>query len=525
MVVSAAPAATRAGLAVLRRGGNAIDAAVTVAFALAVAYPTAGNLGGGGFIVAHIHGNDVALDFRERAPGAATRDMYLDSTGQVTEKSLVGALAAGVPGSVAGLWEAHRKFGSRPWAELVQPAIDLAEQGLVVDSAFVEDVHGDSARLARFPSTAALLLPGGRPTPVGSTWKNPDLAAVLRRIAERGADGFYAGPTAGLIVAEMQRSGGIISLEDLKHYRALWRAPVRFDYRGHHVISMPPSSSGGLTLGLIAGILGGFDLQAAGYRTPQSIHLIAQAERRAFSRRNAFLGDPDFGPIPAAAFLSPDSAAALRATIDPASAGPPGGGTAAPEPRHTTHFSIVDARGNAVAMTTTLNEGYGSALVVTGAGFLLNDEMDDFTAKVGARNAMGLVQGERNAIAPGKRMLSSMSPTIVLDSAGTPMLVTGASGGAQIISAVASVLTGVLDFHQPLDAIMGAPQFHAQDVPDSLIVEGGRWTAAELAPLGKLGYPVAERGGALAWVQSILKVGNRWSGVSEPRSFGLALGY
>ena len=525
MVVSASPHATRAGLAVLRGGGNAVDAAVTVAFTLAVTYPAAGNIGGGGFMLARIAGRNVALDFREVAPGAASRDMYLDAEGNLTDRSVTGALAAGVPGSVAGLYEAHRKYGSKPWAELVRPAIALAEEGFAIDTAFSDDDESGAERLARDSASAALFLRDGRFVPVGDTWRAPELAAALRRIAEGGRDGFYRGETAALIVAAMKRGGGIISHADLEGYTPIWRTPVEFEYRGHRVVSMPPVSSGGLTLGLILGILGGSDVASLGWRTPASIHLLAEAERRAFARRNSLLGDPAFVKVPVASFLSEDTARALRAEITAVSSGG-GEGSGVKEPRHTTHFSIVDAKGNAVALTTTLNESYGAAFTVPGAQFLLNDEMDDFTAKVGAVNAMGLVQGATNAIAPGKRMLSSMTPTIVLDSAGRTMLVTGAAGGAYIITAVAHQIVALLDYRVTLGESMAAPQFHHQDVPDSLVVERVAWAdsaATFLAPLGHAVKP--SPWGSLANVQSIHRDGGKWRGVSEPRGFGLAQGY
>jgi gamma-glutamyltranspeptidase/glutathione hydrolase len=451
--------------------------------------------------------------------------MYLDSAGNVTEKSLTGALAAGVPGAVAGLYEAHRKYGSRPWAELVQPAIDLAERGFPVDSAFREDGDSSVKRFVRDSASAALFLRGGKFIAEGDTWRAPELGAVLRRIAEKGRDGFYTGLTAERIVAGMKRAGGIISMKDLAGYKAIWRSPVEFDYRGHHVVSMPPASSGGLTLALILGIIEGRDVASLGWRTARSVHLLAEAERRAFTRRNAMLGDPAFVQIPTAAFLSKDTAAALLAEITERSSGP-GAGTAKPEPRHTTHFSIVDARGNAVALTTTLNESFGSAFTVPGAQFLLNDEMDDFTTKPGAVNAMGLVQGERNAIAPGKRMLSSMTPTIVFDSAGALELVTGAAGGAYIITGVAHQIVSLVDFHRSLGEATAAAQFHFQDQPDSLIVERVAWadTAADfLAPLGHGVKP--SPWGILVNMQSIHREGGKWRGVTEPRGFGLAKGY
>ena len=527
MVVSAAPLATRAGVAVLKSGGNAIDASVAVAFALAVVYPTAGNLGGGGFIVARMGQQSAALDFREVAPGAAARDMFLDAAGNVTESSLTGALAAGVPGTVAGLWAAHAKYGTKPWAELLQPAIALADSGFAADSAFIEDLQWEQKRLQRFAASSALFVPHGAPIAHGAVWKNRDLARTLRRIATQGRDGFYTGTTAGLVVAEMKRSGGVISRADLKGYQPLWREPVQFSYRGHQVLSMPPASSGGLTIALMANILGGFDLGAMGWHSAEAIHHIAAAEALAFARRNTLLADPAFVDVPTAAFLSLDTAAALRATIATVSAGA-SAPSAAAKGRHTTHFGVVDAQGNAVAMTTTLNGGYGSAVTVTGAGFLLNNEMDDFTTKVGVINAMGLRQGEANAIQPGKRMLSSMTPTIVLDAAGAPMLVTGASGGGRIITAVAQVLVNVLDFKLPLGESMSLPRFHAQDFPDSLLLERGGFSETLVAALAAKGHHPAITTPweyDFGWAQSILRTNGAWQGVSEPRGHGLALGY
>ena len=525
MVVSASPFATQAGLDVLKGGGNAVDAAVAVAMTLAVTYPAAGNIGGGGFMVARINGKNVALDFRETAPRAASRDMYLDSAGNVTEKSVTGALAAGIPGSVAGLYEAHKKYGSKPWAELLKRAITLADSGFAIDTAFSDDDEGGAKRLGRDSTSASLFLKDGKFLPVGATWRAPGLAKTLTRIAQRGRDGFYLGETADLVVASMKAGGGIITHADLKGYQPLWRTPVEFDYRGNHVISMPPVSSGGLTIGLILGILEHQDLAAMGWRQAKSIHVISEAERRAFARRNSLLGDPAFVKIPVASFMSKDTAKALSAEIGDMSSG---SAPAAPtkDKRHTTHFAVVDAKGNAVSITTTINESYGSAFSVAGAQFLMNDEMDDFTAKVGAVNAMGLVQGSTNEIAPGKRMLSSMTPTIVLDSTGAPLLVTGAAGGAYIITAVTHLILSIVDYHKSLGEAMAAPQFHHQDVPDSLVVEKMAWydtATAMMAPFGH-GVKISPWGG-LAMVQSIHRDGKVWRGVSEPRGFGLAAGY
>ncbi|MEP7087942.1 MAG: gamma-glutamyltransferase, partial [Gemmatimonadota bacterium] len=446
MVATDAPLATHVGAAVLRDGGNAVDAAVATAFALAVVYPGAGNIGGGGFLVVHTaEGREGALDFRETAPGSASRDMYLGANGHPDDRSITGALSVGTPGSVMGLWQAHGRYGSLPWARLLAPAIELAEKGFVVDSDFSGSLHGDSARLARFPASAALFLPGGHAPAPGDRWSNPDLATVLRRISADGPKGFYAGRTAQLIEAEMHRSGGKISLADLSGYRAKWRAPIEFTYRGHRVVSMPPPSSGGVTIALVAHELSRYDLRSSGWHSPEELHLLTEAMRRGFAVRNNVLGDPDFVAMPIARLLSQSYADSLASTIEKDRATPSSsitvGQNTQVERKQTTHFSVVDGKGGAVALTTTLNGDNGSAVVVAGAGFLLNDEMDDFATEPGKPNMFGLVQGEANAIAPGKRMLSSMSPTIVMGTDNTPLLVTGAQGGPTIISTTFEMLS------------------------------------------------------------------------------------
>ncbi len=530
MVVTDAPLATAVGVDVLRDGGNAVDAAVATAFALAVVYPEAGNIGGGGFMVAYFaDGRSAALDFRERAPLAATRDMYLDERGEPTDRSITGHLAAGVPGAVAGLWAAHQRYGTRPWRDLLAPAIRLARDGFAVDEHFAAAIRNDSARLSRFPASAALFLPGGRPPRPGDVWRNPDLAAVLERIAERGPAGFYEGETADLIVAEMQRGGGIITHEDLRSYEPRWREPVEFRYRDRRVISMPPPSSGGITLALIANILENDDLGRLGWSTAPALHLTAEAMRRAFADRNHFLGDPDFVEIPLARLLSPQHAAAWRATISRERATPSSEVVADAVPveegNHTTHFSIVDAAGNAVALTTTINELFGSAVTVAGAGFLLNDEMDDFTSKPGSPNLYGLVQGEANAIVPGKRMLSAMTPTIVLDDRDRPWLVTGARGGPRIITAVFQVLSNVVDHGMELGAAVSAPRIHHQHLPDVLFYEEGGLTAETVRALEAMGHTVQARRGYIGNAPSILRQGDQWVGVPDPRVGGSAAGF
>ncbi len=530
MVASDAPLATAAGVRILAQGGNAVDAAVATAFALAVVLPAAGNLGGGGFIVAHLSGGrNVALDFREMAPRAASRDMYLDSAGNVTDRGVTGHLAAGVPGSVAGLWEAHRRYGRKSWRAVLAPAIRLADEGFIIEPDFARGLRSDSARLSRFAASRALFLPDSHPLPRGRYWRNPELAATLRRIAAQGPAGFYRGRTADLIVAEMRRGGGIITRGDLLRYRARWRTPIVFPYRGQTVVTMPPASSGGITIALMANLLRAHPLHDAPWGSADRIHLLAEASRRAFAVRNHFLGDPGFVDIPVARLLSRSFADSLgrsfamdRATpsrdIAPA--------TGSDEGRHTTHLSVADRWGNAVALTTTINVGFGSAVVVAGAGFLLNDEMDDFTSKIGARNAMGLEQGAANAIAPGKRMLSSMTPTIVLDSSGAVRLVTGASGGATIISTVFQILTNVVDYDFDITAAVGAPRIHMQHIPDSLFFDTGGLPPALLDSLARRGHTlVAWPVGGIGIGASILRRGGQWRGTHDPRTRGLAAGY
>jgi len=529
MITSDAPLATDVGLQVMRDGGNAVDAAVATAFALAVVYPEAGNLGGGGFMVARMtDGSTAALDFREKAPLAATRDMFLDATGELTDRSVVGHLASGVPGAVMGLWEAHRRFGTKPWADLIAPSIRLAEEGFIVDRELAGSIRGAADRLQQFDASRALFFPGGAAPAEGARWRNPDLGRVLRRIAQNGPAGFYEGETADLIVAEMRRGGGIISHEDLKQYRAAWRTPVEFDYRGHRVISMAPASSGGITLALMANILEGYPMRDLGFHSAEGLHLTAEAMRRAFADRNHFLADPDFVDVPQQMLVSQDYADRQRATIDrmratPSTAVRPGLAEQ-PEPEHTTHFSVVDPMGNAVALTTTINDLYGSGVTIAGAGIVMNDEMDDFAAKPGTPNMFGLVQGEANAIQPGKRMLSAMTPTIVLDRNRDVLLVTGARGGPRIITAVFQVITNVIDHGMDVTAAVHAPRIHHQHLPDVLGIERNGVDAAIAARLQAMGHTVEMRGG-VGTAPTILRRNGVWTGVPDPRTGGLARGF
>ena len=548
MVVTDAGLATQVGLDMLKAGGNAVDAAIATAFALAVVYPGAGNIGGGGFLVARMDGGVHALDFRETAPKAATRDTFAakappagkdkdkdkdeEKSADKRGNAKVGHRASGVPGSVAGLWEAHQKLGSKKktWAELLAPAIKLAKEGFVVDEEFTRSVGQNSERLARYPASAALFLPDGAPLKAGSTWKNPELAVVLERIAVKGPKGFYEGPTAELLAKEMKRGGGLITQADLGGYKAKWRAPIEFTYRGRKVVSMPPPSSGGVTLAMISQILEGYDLPAQSFHSPEELHLVFEAMRRAFIARNEKLGDPDFVKNPVDELLSPAWAAAQRATIKPGHATPTAelqpiakdSGGAGP---HTTSFSVVDDQGNAVALTTTLNWFYGSGVTVPGTGFVLNNEMDDFATVPGTANGYGLVQGEPNAVAPNKRMLSSMSPSIVVGKDGHVSLVLGAAGGPTIITSVFLELSGVVDHGLSLSAATNAPRFHQQGQPDVVMHEKGGLTDDQRKSLEAMGYIFKDRP-HIADAPSIGWANGTWMGAAEPRrAGGLALGY
>jgi len=526
MVVSAHPLASQVGVDVLKQGGNAIDAAVAVAFALEVVLPDAGNIGGGGFIVYRSTAGDVtALDYREVAPAAATHDMFVDSAGNPTEKSEIGHLAAGVPGSVAGLYEAWKKYGALPWATVIAPAIKLA-QGHVIDSARSGDIASDRPLLARFPASRAQFLVGDSAPPPGMMWRQPDLAKTLQLISDSGPDVFYRGQIADLIVAEMQRGGGLITKDDLRGYRPKWRTPIQLTYRGHTIYSMPPSSSGGVTMGEILNILEGYDTVPA-FGTAPYVHVLTEAMRRAFIDRNRWLGDPDFVSMPLDRLLSKSYAATLRSQIDPKhatptppqAAGGEGGGM------HTTHYSIVDAQGNAASVTTTLNGGFGSGVTVTGAGFLLNNEMDDFATAPGKPNMYGLVQGEANAVAGNKRMLSAMTPSIVLDSAGNLQMVVGTPGGPTIITSVAQVILNVLDQKMSLAEAVAAPRIHHQALPDQTYYEHGGLSDATVRTLEAMGHKMSERRGHSGIIAAIEKTAGGWVGVADPRYAGGALGY
>jgi gamma-glutamyltranspeptidase/glutathione hydrolase len=526
MVVSGSPLASRVGAEVMKQGGNAVDAAVAVGFALAVVHPEAGNIGGGGFMVVRLAGGKVTtLDYRETAPARASRDMYLDAQGKLTDKSLTGYLASGVPGSVAGLEEAHRRYGKLSWTQVVAPAVRLAREGFVVDEFRSRSIAGSASRLRRFPASLAQFLPGGEAPKPGTTFKQPELAATLQAIQDSGAAVFYQGHIADLIVKEMARGNGNITKEDLAGYRPVWRDPITIKYRGYTIYSMPPSSSGGVTMAEALNILEGYD-PLPEFNSAPYVHLVAEAMRRAFMDRNQYLGDPAFVRMPLDRLLSKKYAQGLRAQIDPRHATPtPPFVTSGQEGTNTTHYSVVDGAGNAASVTTTLNSSYGSAVTVAGAGFLLNNEMDDFAAAPGKPNQYGLVQGEANAIQPGKRMLSAMTPTIVVDPRGRLRLVLGSPGGPTIITSVTEVILNVVDQHMSLADAVAVNRVHHQALPDVIDYERGGLLPDVVAALKSMGHDVDERSGYQGDVAAIERRGSVWIGVPDPRRGGGAAGY
>lgn len=526
MVVAQEPHAADVGVEVLRKGGNAVDAAVAVAFALAVTHPTAGNLGGGGFLLLRkASGETTFLDFRERAPAKAARDMYLDAEGKLTRDSLVGWRAPGVPGTVHGLATAHRKYGSRPWAELVAPAIRLA-RGFQVSYALSESLKSSSKLLSRFPESNRIFLRDGRNFEAGDTLAQPELTRTLLRIAKAGAKDFYEGETARRFVAAMAANGGLITAQDLKDYRTAERKPLEGAYRGYQIITAPPPSSGGVGILQMMGMLEGSGYEKPGQGAAATVHYLAEVMRRYYADRSEHLADPDFYKVPVSGLLSKAYIDRLKASIDPARASTSEqirpGKPAAAESTETTHFSIVDAQGNAVALTYTLNGGYGCGVTVPGLGFLLNNEMDDFSAKPGHPNLFGLVQGEANAIQPGKRPLSSMTPTIVLKD-GKVFMVVGAPGGSRIINGVLQVILNVIDFGMNAQEAIDAPRIHHQWQPDKLMLERG-FSPDTIALLEQKGHTIDSISG-VALVEAIVRQGEWWQGGTDRRAHGKASGY
>lgn len=539
MVVSAQHLATQVGIEVLKRGGNAVDAAVAVGYALAVVYPAAGNLGGGGFMtIQFADGRKTFLDFRETAPKGATANMYLDKDGKVVNGlSTKGHLAVGVPGSVSGMEYAREKYGTMKRADVLAPALQLAEDGFVLDRGDIEMLNSAVDDLREDPPSAAIFLNNGKPFQVGERLAQHELAETLREISKRGTDGFYKGWVGAAIVAASQAGKGLLTQEDLDHYRVRELAPVECDYRGYHVVSAPPPSSGGVVICEILNILEGYPLKDLGYHSAQAVHYQIEAMRHAYVDRNSYLGDPDFVKNPLARLLDKDYAANIRAVIDPARAAvskdikpgvPPHEGS------NTTHYSIADKDGNAVSVTYTLNDWFGAKVTAAKTGVLLNDEMDDFTAKVGVPNLYGLVQGEANAIAPGKRPLSSMSPTIVSKD-GKPVMVVGTPGGSRIITAVLLTMINAIDYDINAQEAVDMPRFHQQWLPEATNVEDFALspdTRKILEGMGhKFGPPQPANHLAVIIVGAPSLGGkpvgnNRFYGANDPRrNSGLAAGY
>ena len=494
-VASAHPLASKAGIEVLRKGGNAVDASIAVQLALAVVYPGAGNLGGGGFLVACMEdGKTIAIDYREKAPAAAHRDMYLDSTGKARlELSQSGHLASGVPGTVAGLAASH-KYGKLAFRDLVQPAIDLAAKGFCLTKAEASGLNFNRNDFLKYNTRPTAFL-RDRPWQEGDTLFQPELAATLTRIRDQGMKGFYEGETARLIAEEMARGGGLITLQDLKDYAAKERETVRFHYKGNEIVSMPLPSSGGLILQQTLKMLEGRDLPKMGFHSPSAVQLIVEAERRAYADRAMFMGDRDFVKVPVKALVKDSYLLERMKDFVPGKAGSSEtvkAGSIDPESEETTHLSVADRWGNAVAVTTTLNGGYGSKTVVGGAGFLMNNEMDDFSVKPGVPNMYGALGTEANAIAPGKRMLSSMTPTIVRKD-GRPWLVVGTPGGTTIPTSVLQTILNVIDFGLSIEDAVNKPKFHHQWQPDIVAVERD-FPEPAAEELAKMGYKIQKRG-------------------------------
>ncbi|MEO8922411.1 MAG: gamma-glutamyltransferase [Caldimonas sp.] len=539
MVVTAQHLATEIGVGVLRKGGNAVDAAVAVGYALAVVYPAAGNLGGGGFMTIQLaDGKKTFLDFREKAPLAATADMYLDASGNVIKGSTTtGHLAVAVPGTVAGLERALAEYGTMGRAAIIAPAIRYAEKGFVLDQGDAAMFAAASRAFKADPATATIFLHDGRPFVAGDRFVQADLARTLRQIAKAGAAGFYKGAVAQAIVASSHAGGGLLTQADLDQYSSRELAPVECDYRGYHIVSAPPPSSGGVIVCEILNILEGYPLKEWGFHSAQGVHVQIEAMRHAYVDRNSYLGDPDFVKNPLDRLLDKAYAAKIRAAIDPARAGLSKNlapGVAPHEGTDTTHYSIIDGKGNAVSVTYTLNDWYGAKVTAATTGVLLNDEMDDFTAKLGVPNLYGLVQGAANAIAPGKRPLSSMSPTIVTKD-GKPVMVVGTPGGSRIITAVVQTIINVVDYGMNIQEAVDAPRFHQQWLPDATRLEPFALSPDTRRILVGMGHvfassPPANHLAAILVGAPLLggqPVGNnRFYGANDPReNTGLALGY
>ncbi len=528
MVVAQEPIAAGVGREILEKGGNAVDAAVAVGFALAVTHPFAGNIGGGGFMLIRMaDGTSTFIDFRERAPGAASRDMYLDARGEATRKSIEGWTSSGVPGTVRGLEYAHQRYGGNlSWAELIGPAVALASDGFPVSYQFSQEIREDE-RMQDSPESFRIFLNSGEYYEQGDVLRQPELASTLAQIAAGGADAFYEGPVAERFAAEMASHGGLITTEDLAAYQPTEREPLTGSYKGYGILTAPPPSSGGLGILEMLGMLEGTDYEATGAGSADTIHYVAEVMRRYFADRAQYLGDPDFNDLPISKLLDPQYLAARRATIDPDHATPSGDvppGLTIEGDGETTHYNVVDQDGNAVAVTYTLNGGFGNGITVPGLGFLLNNEMDDFSAKPGTPNMFGLVQGEANSIEPGKRPLSSMTPTILTRDGEFAMAV-GAPGGSRIITAVLLTILNVVDFDMNIQDAVDAPRYHHQWQPDLLYLEG------TLSPdtvhlLEAMGHQVDYSPGVVLARVAAIRSRDGWlEGAVDERADGAAAGY
>jgi gamma-glutamyltranspeptidase/glutathione hydrolase len=538
VVASTNEVASKVGVDVMKQGGNAVDAAIAVAFALAVTHPAAGNLGGGGFMMIRLkNGRTTAIDYREMAPAQATRNIYLDKNGDVIKGeggSIEGYRAAGVPGTVRGMELALKKYGSGKlsWSQLIEPARRLAANGFVVTDSLARGLRGNREYLSRYPETKRIYLNNGKFYNEGDLFVQPELGATFARLQQRGANEFYTGQTAQLIAADMKRHNGLLTLEDLRGYVAKEREPLRGSYRGYEIISMPPPSSGGAVLLEMLNILEGYDLKELDWASSDRYHLMTEAMRRAFADRAEYMGDTDFVKVPIAGLIDKKYGAQLRNTINPerassseqVKAGKPLGY----ESDETTHFTVVDAEGNAVANTYTLNNSYGSAVVAKGTGLIMNDEMDDFAAKPGTPNLYGLIQGERNAVAPRKRPLSAMTPTFVLRKDGSLWFTVGSPGGPTIINTVLDVITNVIDYDMNIQQAIDAPRIHHQWLPDELVYEPYGLSGDTQRALASRGHKLVEKPRYLGDCEGIMieeKTGMRLGATDPRRSDGLAVGY
>jgi gamma-glutamyltranspeptidase/glutathione hydrolase len=532
MVASTSEIASRVGVEIMQRGGNAIDAAVGVGIALAVAWPSAGNLGGGGFMmIRRANGDTEIIDYRERAPLAASRDMYLDKDGNVVKgASTVGYRAVGVPGTVAGLSLALKRHGKLQWADVIEPARKLAAEGFTIPYHLARSLRGSEKLLTQFPDSKRVFLRDGKLYEEGERLVQPELSETLKRLKEKGPREFYEGKTASLIAEDMKANGGLITERDLKEYEPTIRKPLIGKYRGYEIVTMPPPSSGGTALLQMLNILEGYNIAYSGPGSSDTIHLLVESQRRAFADRAEFMGDADFVKVPVEGLISKKYATELAKTIDPDHATPSAriraGKPTGAESTETTHFTVIDAEGNVVTNTYTLNGGYGSGATARGTGVLLNNEMDDFTSKPGVPNAYGLLQSENNAIAPRKRPLSAMTPTIVLKD-GKVWFAIGSPGGPTIINTVLQVIVNVIDFGMNIQQAIDAPRFHHQWMPDQIQFEPMGINRDTRAALERKGHAFAEKPGNMGDAEGVMidpKTGMRL-GASDPRLGGVPVGY